>query len=197
MNSLKNYTTAVQPEIMIKSIEITNSLSSLKQELEYVSDWLHRAVGLIPPTLQVRMSSSDSSKAIAQFRIKQEVKNKKYMQNVRDSFSSFFMLKLKENFKKVKVENVYLEIPKLLTTTSAFDKNLLIAQEMGMGMTTINNELQKQGLNEQEIKKHLENVTNEVYQASGKDVSVTQSVSQDNNNLSSTEVTQVDNKVKQ
>ena len=104
---------------------------------------------------------------------------------------------MKENFKKVKVENVYLEIPKLLTTTSAFDKNLLIAQEMGMGMTTINNELQKQGLNEQEIKKHLENVTNEVYQASGKDVSVTQSVSQDNNNLSSTEVTQVDNKVKQ
>ena len=143
------------------------------------------------------MSSSDSSKAIAQFRIKQEVKNKKYMQNVRDSFSSFFMLKLKENFKKVKVENGYLEIPKLSTTTSAFDKNLLIAQEMGMGMTTINNELQKQGLNEQEIKKHLENVTNEVYQASGKDVSVTQSVSQDNNNLSSTEVTQVDNKVKQ
>lgn len=197
VNSLKDYTTAVQPEIMIKSIEITNSLSSLKQELEYVSDWLHRAVGLIPPTLQVRMSSSDSSKAIAQFRIKQEVKNKKYMQNVRDSFSSFFMLKLKENFKKVKVENVYLEIPKLLTTTSAFDKNLLIAQEMGIGMTTINNELQKQGLNEQEIKKHLENVTNEVYQASGKDVSVTQSVSQDNNNLSSTEVTQVDNKFKQ
>ena len=99
--------------------------------------------------------------------------------------------------KKVEDIRVKQEIELTNKLQSAFDKNLLIAQEMGMGMTTINNELQKQGLNEQEIKKHLENVTNEVYQASGKDVSVTQSVSQDNNNLSSTEVTQVDNKVKQ
>lgn len=70
VNSLKDYTTAVQPEIMIKSIEITNSLSSLKQELEYVSDWLHRAVGLIILLCKLECPVQISSKAIAQFRIK-------------------------------------------------------------------------------------------------------------------------------
>ena len=99
-DKLKEFHSNYLPETNVKSFEITNSLSSLSKELVFYLDFLYRIVGLIPPTLQEKMSGSDSSKAIAQFRTKQEVKNKYYMSSIKKGFCEFFALLLKDFNKK-------------------------------------------------------------------------------------------------
>jgi len=154
---LKGYHQRFLPETNVKSFEITNSLSSLNKELTFYLDFLYRIVGLIPPTLQEKMSGSDSSKAIAQFRTKQEVKNKFYMSSIRKGFSEFFGLLLKDMSKKSKKDKVFLQIPKILVTSNVYDNLLLIAQEISLGLTTMKDYLKSQGYNEEQINNILEN----------------------------------------
>lgn len=154
---LKGYHQRFLPETNVKSFEITNSLSSLNKELIFYLDFLYRIVGLIPPTLQEKMSGSDSSKAIAQFRTKQEVKNKFYMSSIRKGFSEFFGLLLKDMSKKSKKDKVFLQIPKILVTSNVYDNLLLVAQEISLGLTTMKDYLKSQGYNEEQINNILEN----------------------------------------
>lgn len=154
---LKGYHQRFLPETNVKSFEITNSLSSLNKELIFYLDFLYRIVGLIPPTLQEKMSGSDSSKAIAQFRTKQEVKNKFYMSSIRKGFSEFFGLLLKDLSKKSKKDKVFLQIPKILVTSNVYDNLLLVAQEISLGLTTMKDYLKSQGYNEEQINSILEN----------------------------------------
>lgn len=154
---LKGYHQRFLPETNVKSFEITNSLSSLNKELIFYLDFLYRIVGLIPPTLQEKMSGSDSSKAIAQFRTKQEVKNKFYMSSIRKGFSEFFGLLLKDMSKKSKKDKVFLQIPKILVTSNFYDNLLLVAQEISLGLTTMKDYLKSQGYNEEQINNILEN----------------------------------------
>ena len=154
---LKSYHQRFLPETNVKSFEITNSLSSLNKELIFYLDFLYRIVGLIPPTLQEKMSGSDSSKAIAQFRTKQEVKNKFYMSSIRKGFSEFFGLLLKDMSKKSKKDKVFLQIPKILVTSNVYDNLLLVAQEISLGLTTMKDYLKSQGYNEEQINNILEN----------------------------------------
>ena len=121
-------------------------------------DSLYRIVGLIPPTLQSRMSTSDSSKAIAQFRTKQEVKNKTYMKSIRNSFAEFFALLLRDKGGKSKKRSkVYLEVPKLLVTSGVYDELLLNAQEVSMGLTTVIDILKSKGYTDKQINSILDN----------------------------------------
>ena len=154
---LKEFSSKNLPETSVKSFEITNSLSSLNKELTMYLDFLYRIVGLIPPTLQEKMSSSDSSKAIAQFRTKQEVKNKFYMTSIKKAFSEFFALILKDLNKKSKKEKVFLQIPKILVTSSIYDNLLLVAQEMSLGISTLKDYLKEQGYSEKQIKDIMDN----------------------------------------
>jgi hypothetical protein len=154
---LKGFHQRFLPETNVKSFEITNSLSSLNKELIFYLDFLYRIVGLIPPTLQEKMSGSDSSKAIAQFRTKQEVKNKFYMSSIRKGFSEFFGLLLKDLSKKSKKDKVFLQIPKILVTSNVYDNLLLVAQEISLGLTTMKDYLKSQGYNEEQINSILEN----------------------------------------
>lgn len=154
---LKEFSSKNLPETNVKSFEITNSLSSLNKELTMYLDFLYRIVGLIPPTLQEKMSSSDSSKAIAQFRTKQEVKNKFYMTSIKKAFSEFFALILKDLNKKSKKEKVFLQIPKILVTSSIYDNLLLVAQEMSLGISTLKDYLKEQGYSEKQIKDIMDN----------------------------------------
>ena len=156
-DKLKNFHSRNIPETNVKSFEITNSLSSLNKELTFYLDFLYRIVGLIPPTLQEKMGSSDSSKVIAQFRTKQEVKNKFYMTSIRKSFSEFFGLLLKDLNKRSKLEKVFLQIPKILVTSSPYDNLSLLAQEMGLGLTTMQNYMKEQGYTEEQIQEILNN----------------------------------------
>ena len=103
------------------------------------------------------MSSSDSSKAIAQFRTKQEVKNKYYMTSIKKGFSEFFALLLKDNDKRSKRDRVFLQIPKILVTTSVYDNLLLTAQEIGLGITTSKDYLKEQGFSEKQIQDIMDN----------------------------------------
>ena len=103
------------------------------------------------------MGSSDSSKVIAQFRTKQEVKNKFYMTSIRKSFSEFFGLLLKDSNKRSKLEKVFLQIPKILVTSSPYDNLSLLAQEMGLGLTTMQNYMKEQGYTEEQIQEILNN----------------------------------------
>ena len=154
---LKEFSSKNLPETNVKSFEITNSLASLNKELVMYLDFLYRIVGLIPPTLQEKMSSSDSSKAIAQFRTKQEVKNKFYMTSIKKAFSEFFALILKDLNKKSKREKVFLQIPKILVTSSIYDNLLLVAQEMSLGISTLKDYLKEQGYSEKQIKDIMDN----------------------------------------
>ena len=154
---LKEFSSKNLPETNVKSFEITNSLSSLNKELTMYLDFLYRIVGLIPPTLQEKMSSSDSSKAIAQFRTKQEVKNKFYMTSIKKAFSEFFALILKDFNKRSKKDKVFLQIPKILVTSSIYDNLLLVAQEMSLGISTLKDYLKEQGYSEKQIKNIMNN----------------------------------------
>lgn len=154
---LKGFHSRLLPETNVKSFEITNSLASLNKELIFYMDFLYRIVGLIPPTLQEKMSSSDSSKAIAQFRTKQEVKNKYYMSSIRKGFSLFFGLLLKDMNKRSKKDKVFLQIPKILVTANVYDNLLLVAQEIGLGLTTMQDYLKEQGYSEKQIKDIMNN----------------------------------------
>jgi len=154
---LKGFHSRLLPETNVKSFEITNSLSSLNKELIFYMDFLYRIVGLIPPTLQEKMSSSDSSKAIAQFRTKQEVKNKYYMTSIKKGFANFFGLLLKDNNKRSKKDKVFLQIPKILVTANVYDNLLLVAQEIGLGLTTMQDYLKEQGYSEKQIKDIMNN----------------------------------------
>ena len=154
---LKGFSSRNIPETNVKSFEITNSLSSLNKELVMYLDFLYRIVGLIPPTLQEKMSSSDSSKAIAQFRTKQEVKNKFYMTSIKKAFSEFFALMLKDMNKRSKRDKVFLQIPKILVTSSIYDNLLLVAQEMSLGISTLKDYLKEQGYSEKQIKDIMDN----------------------------------------
>lgn len=154
---LKEFSSKNLPETNVKSFEITNSLSSLNKELTMYLDFLYRIVGLIPPTLQEKMSSSDSSKAIAQFRTKQEVKNKFYMTSIKKAFSEFFALILKDFNKRSKKNKVFLQIPKILVTSSIYDNLLLVAQEMSLGISTLKDYLKEQGYSEKQIKNIMDN----------------------------------------
>lgn len=156
-DKLKEFHSNYLPETNVKSFEITNSLSSLSKELIFYLDFLYRIVGLIPPTLQEKMSGSDSSKAIAQFRTKQEVKNKYYMSSIKKGFCEFFALLLKDFNKKSKIEKVFLQIPKILVTSNVYDNLLLVAQEIGLGLTTMKDYLKTQGYSEVQINEIMEN----------------------------------------
>lgn len=161
------------PNSEVKYFEITNSLSSMKQELEHHLDSLYRIAGLIPPSLQVRMSTSDSSKAIAQFRTKQETKNKFYMTSIKNSFAEFFALLLKDNSKKNKKrDKVYLQLPKILVTSSVYDELLLTAQEMSLGIITLKDYLKERGYTEEQINSIMKNAR-EVLENSNLDTSKT------------------------
>ena len=103
------------------------------------------------------MSGSDSSKAIAQFRTKQEVKNKYYMSSIKKGFCEFFALLLKDFNKKSKREKVFLQIPKILVTSNVYDNLLLVAQEIGLGLTTMKDYLKTQGYSEKQIEEIMEN----------------------------------------
>ena len=154
---LKEFSNTYLPETNVKYFEITNSLSSLRQEFISHLDYLYRVIGLIPPTLQEKMSTSDSSKAIAQFRTKQETKNKYYLNTIRKGFSKFFGLLLRDNNKKSKFKEVYLEIPEILVTSSVYDNLLLTAQKMSLGVNTLKDYLKEQGYSEKQIEDLMEN----------------------------------------
>lgn len=199
---LKEFSSKNLPETNVKSFEITNSLASLNKELVMYLDFLYRIVGLIPPTLQEKMSSSDSSKAIAQFRTKQEVKNKFYMTSIKKAFSEFFALILKDLNKKSKKEKVFLQIPKILVTSSIYDNLLLVAQEMSLGISTLKDYLKEQGYNEKQIKDIMDN-QKEVLENSVIEKNTENSIESNtddvlkNSKIDKDDSTKVDNKMKQ
>ena len=188
---LKGFHSRLLPETNVKSFEITNSLSSLSKELIFYLDFLYRIVGLIPPTLQEKMSGSDSSKAIAQFRTKQEVKNKYYMSSIKKGFCDFFALLLKDFSKKSKREKVFLQIPKILVTSNVYDNLLLVAQEIGLGLTTMKDYLKTQGYSEEQISEIMEN-QKEVLENSQLE---TETVDTNTNNMNATEKSEIDTKI--
>lgn len=188
---LKGFHSRLLPETNVKSFEITNSLSSLSKELIFYLDFLYRIVGLIPPTLQEKMSGSDSSKAIAQFRTKQEVKNKYYMSSIKKGFCEFFALLLKDFSKKSKREKIFLQIPKILVTSNVYDNLLLVAQEIGLGLTTMKDYLKTQGYSEEQINEIMEN-QKEVLENSQLE---TETVDTNTNNTNTTENSEIGTKI--
>ena len=152
-----------------------------------IVDMLFNLAGLMRPRLEERMGASDSSKAIAQFRIKQEAKNKKYLENIREAMSIFFGLIVKnletstknKYIKKSSNKNVnssfkkiYLQVPSIVITTSVFDHISLLTQEMSIGVKSLREALREAGWSNSQISEHEKEIQNEVFQESGKDVNI-------------------------
>lgn len=151
---IKNFSSSYLPETNVKYFEITNSLASLNKELAFHIDYLYNVVGLIPLSLREKMSTSDSSKAISQFRSKQEVKNKYYLSSIRKGFAEYFAILLKDGFKRGKKrDKVLLQIPEMLVISSIYDSLLLVAQKLNLGITTLQEHLREQGYTDEQIDK--------------------------------------------
>ena len=167
-------------QAQVKHMEINNGMSSINEERRDIVDTLFSLAGLMKPKLEERMGASDSSKAIAQFRIKQEAKNKKYLENIREAFSIYFGLLAKnmENTKSKKakknneIKKIYLEVPSIVITSSIFDDVSLLTQEMSIGLKSLRGTLKEQGWSNSQIKEHEEEIQNEIFQKSGKEVDI-------------------------
>ena len=174
-------------QAQVKQLEINNGMSSINEERKDIVDMLFNLAGLMRPKLEERMGASDSSKAIAQFRIKQEAKNKKYLENIREAMSIFFGLIVKnletstknKYIKKSSNKNVnssfkkiYLQVPSIVITTSVFDHISLLTQEMSIGVKSLREALREAGWSNSQISEHEKEIQNEVFQESGKDVNI-------------------------
>ena len=161
-------------QAQVKHLEITNGMASLNNERNDILDILYNIVGIMRPRLEERMGASDSSKAIAQFRIKHEAKNRKYLENTIEAFAVFFGILLRYKFGlelNDSTKKIYLEVPDIVVNSSIFDELTLETQRLSIGMTSIANELRRQGLTKEQIDKHMEEITNEVFQEKGEEVS--------------------------
>ena len=85
------------------------------------------------------------------------MKNKYYMSSIKKGFCEFFALLLKDFNKKSKREKVFLQIPKILVTSNVYESLLLVAQEIGLGLTTMKDYLKTQGYSEKQIEEIMEN----------------------------------------
>ena len=171
-------------QAQVKHMEINNGMSPINEERKDTFDILFNLAGLMRPRLEERMGASDSSKAIAQFRIGQEAKNRKYLENIREGFSTFFGIVVEhmeglnktktktKNKEKEDLKKIYLEVPAIVINSSIFDEISLITQEMSIGVKTLRETLQERGWTKEQIDQHEEELKNEVFQASGKDVDI-------------------------
>ena len=158
---------------MIKFLEITNHLQTLKDELEHVDKVLYKKTALTREGLEEILGRSDSSRVPSQIRISLENKFRKYFVNTNEGMRNYFesILKYNNAYKK-NMKPIGFEEPVTFVNGSVFDKLEVINNKLALGMTTLKEEWLKQGLTEDEIKIREERIAEEFVE-NNKDIQVT------------------------
>lgn len=169
----KETNSVVLPKIQFS--EIGNDLKPITDEkYDAVSD-LYKKACLMREGLEEIVSKSDSSRNFGQLRIGIEQKNKKYYTNIAIGTEPYFKVCLNENGQYSKTDKKQnkkytLELPDVLVNNSIFDDFLITVQKRALGLSTLVEELRKEGKTEKEIKERLRLVNEELY-TKGEDMS--------------------------
>lgn len=151
-------------QAQVKDIQISNDLRSMFNERNDVYDSLHEKAGLTPPSLNVRLSSSDSSKVYQQINRRMEQKIWIYVQNIINGFKPFFesILKLNNMYDEVQDVDLSFKMPTAILRDSAYDRALTNSLMLKSGEVTLQQLWREQGKTEDEIKLLTEEINKEL-----------------------------------
>ena len=153
------------PQAQVKDVQIKNDLRSMFKERDDVYDSVHEKAGLTPPSLNVRLSSSDSSKVYQQINRRMEQKIQGYLNNISTAFIPFFesCLKLANLWDESDIGYTFL-IPENILRDSAYDTALTNSIMLKSGEETIQSLKKKQGYTDKEVSEHINQINEEIYQ---------------------------------
>lgn len=151
------------PQAQIKDIQINNDLRSMFNERNDVYDSLHEKAGLTPPSLNIHLSKSDSSKVYQQINRRMEQKIQIYIQNIIEGFKPFFesVLKLADMYDDTDIDYSF-KMPTSVLRDSAYDVALTNSIKLKSGEETIQTLLAKKGLSQEEIENHIKALNEEL-----------------------------------
>lgn len=172
-----------KPGTIIK-MEITNDLKSMENELSRIEDDLYRKMYLIRPAIEMKLSSSDSSRVIQQIRLSLEKFITKLTHNISIAMKQYFNI-VQKSYGYVRIYDFTLKVPNPIIQNSVFDRLLQWVQELRAGIKTLPDIWREAGLSESEIKQKLAEHDAIVYTANSdvKTVAGVESVALSANNL--------------
>lgn len=184
-------------QAVVTQQEIKNNLQTIQDERDLIDSALYKEMGLIREKMEQKLSG-DSSRMFAQLRLLLENKYEKYCTSIQKAFAPYCESVLKENnqWNKDKDEMVSLELPDNFVNTSIFDDLAIMNTKMAMGQTTMTEEWDKKGMNEEAKAYRKKNIQEEVL-LGNEDPNVSGSVKQTALNGKSSEINQLDNQMKQ
>lgn len=138
----------------IKDFQITNSLKTLFENLYHMIDCVYEKAGLIPPSLEAKLGSTDSSRVIQQLRSGLENKVELYVDQIIQALEPVIKVLMIENdeYDEERDYNLGLIKPDFILKNSPFDQQLYDASQINSGIESIKDILVKKGLSLQEIK---------------------------------------------
>lgn len=136
---------------------------SFFREEENVTDYLYNLVAITNPTLMKRVGSSDSSKVLQQVNARMKKKIELYVDNIIEAFKVYFKVLLTEN-DLWDEEDIGLSFkkPRSIIENSVYDDLLIDQLELNTGTSTIEKKLRENGLSQDEIKLHIQQVNDDI-----------------------------------
>ena len=178
-------------------MEISNNLQTIQDERDLVDSALFKEIGLIREKMEAKLSG-DSSRMFAQLRLLLENKYEKYCTNIQYGFAPFCESVLKENgqWNNKSDEFITLALPDSFVNGSIFDDLAITNSKMAMGMTTMQEEWDKNRMSETEKANRKKNIQEEVM-LGNEDITIGNEVTTTASNGQSSEVNKLDNQMKQ
>lgn len=117
----------------IETVQISNSLDSIRLEKDEVENSLYETACLVKPKLELKSGSSDSARVVSNFRLPLELKLEKYLTQIAQAMSPYFEIYLKsKNLWKKNYEKVTFKIPDVVIKQSIFDDLLAEQQQLNI-----------------------------------------------------------------
>ena len=116
-----------------ETVQISNSLESIRLEKDEVENSLYETACLVKPKLELKSGSSDSARVVSNFRLPLELKLEKYLTQIAQNMAIYFEIYLKsKNLWKKSYDKVTFELPKVVIKQSIFDDLLAEQQELNI-----------------------------------------------------------------
>lgn len=143
----------------ILQFEITNNLSTLVTEFNDLVDTLYEKAGLIPPSLEMKLGSTDSSRVIQQLRSQQENKVDLYVSQIINASYLLFRILFEENgeYDRNLDKNITFIKPDFILKSSPFDEQLFNQTQLNSKISELEDILRKMNVSEDKIKERTEN----------------------------------------
>lgn len=192
-----NTTENSQHQAKAQYMEISNNLQTIQDERDLVDSALFKEIGLIREKMEAKLSG-DSSRMFAQLRLLLENKYEKYCTNIQYGFAPFCESVLKESgqWNNKTDEFISLALPDSFVNGSIFDDLAITNSKMAMGMTTMQEEWDKDRMSEEEKSNRKKNIQDEVM-LGNQDINIKDEVKTTAMNGKSSEINKLDNQMKQ